>query len=47
MVVKSVGKGKYKVMSPSGHAFSKKPQSKSKAKAQLRAIEASKHRRGK
>lgn len=46
MTVKKSGKG-YKVVSPSGHAFSKKPQTKAKAQAQLRAIEANKHRGGK
>jgi hypothetical protein len=45
MTVKKVSGG-YKVKSPSGHAFSKKPMSKRKAQAQLRAIEANKHRRG-
>lgn len=45
MTVKKV-KGGYAVVSPEGHRFSKKPQSKSKAQAQLRAIEANKHRRG-
>lgn len=40
-------KGGFKVVSPSGHAFSKKPQTKAEADAQLRAIEASKHGRSK
>ena len=46
MTVKKSGKG-YKVVSEGGHAFSKKPLSKAKAQAQLRAIEAHKHGRGK
>ena len=45
MVVKKV-KGGFKVVSPAGKAFSKKPQTKAKAKAQLRAIQANKHRKG-
>ena len=40
-------KGGYKVVSKGGHAFSRKPQSKAKASAQLRAIEANKRRQGK
>lgn len=46
MTVKKV-KGGYKVVSPQGHAFSKKPQSKKKAQSQLNAIEANKHKGGK
>jgi len=42
MTVQKV-KGGYKVKAPNGHAFSKHPQSKEKAEAQLRAIEAHKH----
>ncbi len=45
-MIRKSGKG-YKVISESGHAFSKKPQTKAKAAAQLRAIEANKHRKGK
>lgn len=46
MSVKKVSGG-YKVVAPGGHAFSKRPQTKAKAQAQLRAIEASKHHKGK
>jgi len=43
VAVKKV-KGGYKVVQEgTGHAFSKHPQSKQKAQAQLRAIEAHKH----
>lgn len=44
MTVKKV-KGGYAVVSPTGHRFSKKPQSKKTAEAQLRAIEMNKRRR--
>lgn len=40
-------KGGYAVVSKSGHRFSKHPLTKAKAQAQLRAIEANKHKRGK
>jgi hypothetical protein len=46
MVVKRSGRG-YKVYSKSGRALSKKPKSKAAALRQLRAVEASKRRRGK
>lgn len=46
MSVKKV-QGGYKVVAPNGHAFSKKPQTKAKAQAQLRAIEVAKHGHGK
>jgi len=46
MVVKRAGRG-YKVFSKSGRALSKKPKSKAAAVRQLRAVEASKLRRGK
>ncbi len=39
MTVKKISGG-YKVVSERGKAFSKKPQTKAKAQAQLRAIEA-------
>ena len=46
MTVKKVPGG-FKVVSEKGKAFSKKPQTKKKAAAQLRAIEAHKHGHGK
>lgn len=46
MTVKKV-KGGYKVVSPKGKTFSHKPQTKEGAEAQLRAIERSKHLKGK
>lgn len=47
MTVEKV-RGGYKVKKEHGGGyFSKKPQSKAKAKAQLRAIEANKHKAGK
>lgn len=47
MTVKKQPGGGYKVVSETGKAFSKKPQTKAKAEAQLRAIEMSKHSKGK
>lgn len=44
MVIKKV-KGGYKNVSKSGKKFSKKPLTKKKAGAQLRAIEANKHKK--
>jgi hypothetical protein len=44
MSVKKV-QGGYKVVDGKGHAFSKKPQTKAKAQAQLRAIEVSKRQK--
>lgn len=46
MTVKKVGSG-YKNVSKKGKTFSKKPLSKKKAMAQLKAIEANKHKGGK
>jgi hypothetical protein len=46
MVVKRSGRG-YKVYSKSGRALSKAPKTKAAALRQLRAVEASKRRRGK
>lgn len=46
MVVRRSGKG-FKAYSKSGRPLSKKVKSKKGANRQLRAVEASKHRRGK
>lgn len=45
MTVQKV-KGGYNVVSPGGHHFSKKPQSKEMAERQMRAIEMNKHKKG-